>query len=54
MRKVFRRMVEGQARPDAPQRAVERGLRSLGIAPGEAAEIAAETISACASEQPAA
>jgi AcrR family transcriptional regulator len=39
------RIVEGEARPDAPERAVERGLRALGIGPDEAREIAAAALS---------
>jgi len=41
---TIRRIVERRAQPDTPERAVERGLRALGIAPAEAAEIAAETV----------
>jgi AcrR family transcriptional regulator len=37
---TIRRIVAGQARPDAPERAVERGLRALGVAKREAREIA--------------
>jgi AcrR family transcriptional regulator len=39
---TIRRIAAGEARPDTPQRAVERGLRALGVAAAEAAEIAAE------------
>ncbi|MCP5060627.1 MAG: TetR/AcrR family transcriptional regulator [bacterium] len=49
---TIRRIVEGQARPDAPQRAVERGLRALGIGPSEAAEVAADAVESCASARP--
>jgi AcrR family transcriptional regulator len=38
---TIRRIVEGQARPDAPQRAVERGLRALGLGADEAREVVA-------------
>lgn len=41
---TVRRIAAGHARPDAPQRAVERGLRALGIAPDEAAKIAEEAV----------
>jgi AcrR family transcriptional regulator len=37
---TIRRIVAGEARPDAPRRAVERGLRALGIAADEAAFLA--------------
>jgi len=37
---TIRRIVTGEARPDAPQRAVERGLRGLGMRADEAREIA--------------
>jgi AcrR family transcriptional regulator len=37
---TLRRIVAGQARPDAPERAVERGLRALGVAPDEARTVA--------------
>jgi AcrR family transcriptional regulator len=37
---TIRRIVEGEARPDAPQRAVERGLQALGVHPDESHEIA--------------
>jgi AcrR family transcriptional regulator len=50
---TIRRVVERQAQPDAPQRAVERGLRALGVAPGEAATLAAEAVAAAAAEDPA-
>jgi AcrR family transcriptional regulator len=46
---TIRRIAAGAARPGASRRAVERGLRALGLAPAEAAEIAAE---AAASEAP--
>lgn len=36
---TLRRIVEGEARPDTPQRAVERGLRALGVSGDEAREI---------------
>jgi AcrR family transcriptional regulator len=39
---TIRRMVAGDAQPDAPLRAVERGLRGLGVAEEEAAELAAK------------
>ena len=45
---TIRRIAEGHARPDTPQRAVERGLRALGVAPDEAREIAAETLGSSA------
>jgi AcrR family transcriptional regulator len=41
MAMTIRRIVEGEAAPDAPQRAVERGLRALGVAADEARGIAA-------------
>jgi len=50
---TIRRVVERQAEPDAPQRAVERGLRALGMAPAEATPLAAEAVAAAASETPA-
>ena len=49
---TIRRVVERQAQPDAPLRAVERGLRALGVAPGEAATLAAEAVAAAAIENP--
>ena len=49
---TIRRIVERKAQPDTPERAVERGLRALGIAPGEATEVAAEAVAHCASEHP--
>ena len=48
---TIRRIAEGHARPDAPQRAVERGLRALGVAPGEAAEIAEEALRSSSQER---
>jgi AcrR family transcriptional regulator len=45
---AIRRIVEGRGRDDTVQRAVERGLRALGVAPAEAAEIAAEALTASA------
>jgi AcrR family transcriptional regulator len=39
---TVRRIVEGRAAADAPRRAVEVGLRSLGIPASEAADIASE------------
>jgi AcrR family transcriptional regulator len=39
---TIRRIVEGEAAPDAATRAVERGLRALGVAADEAREIAVE------------
>lgn len=41
---TIRRIVEGQAGPDTPRRALERGLRALGIPKGEAAEVAATAL----------
>ncbi|MBW2314040.1 MAG: TetR/AcrR family transcriptional regulator [Deltaproteobacteria bacterium] len=43
---TIRRVVEGDAQPDAPERAVERGLRALGVASEEAAELAREALAA--------
>jgi len=40
---TIRRIVHGRARPDSVEKAVERGLRALGVRSEEAAEIAAET-----------
>ncbi len=37
---TIRRLVSGQAQPDAPRRAVERGLRALGVSSTEARELA--------------
>ncbi len=45
---TIRRMVEGQARPDAPQQAVARGLRTLGVDAAEAAALADEAAEAVA------
>jgi AcrR family transcriptional regulator len=42
---TIRRIAEGQAQPDAARRAVERGLRALGISSEEAGEIAAAALS---------
>lgn len=39
---TIRRIVEGNASPDAPQQAVQRGLRALGVEAGESAALAAE------------
>jgi len=39
---TIRRMIDGQARPDAPQQAVQRALRALGVDAAEAADLAAE------------
>jgi AcrR family transcriptional regulator len=39
---TIRRIVEGNATPDAPQQAVQRGLRALGVDEAESAELAAE------------
>jgi len=47
---TIRRVVERKAQPDAPRRAVERGLRALGVAPDEASTLAAETVAAAATE----
>jgi AcrR family transcriptional regulator len=47
---TIRRIVEGRAPPEAPARAVERALRALGIAPDEAAEMAAEAVASGAAE----
>jgi AcrR family transcriptional regulator len=41
---TIRRIVEGQARPDAAQRAVERGLCALGVAREEASQLAATAL----------
>lgn len=41
---TIRRIVEGGAGPDAPRLAVERGLRALGLPPGDAREIAAHAL----------
>jgi AcrR family transcriptional regulator len=38
---TIRRIVEGEAGPDTALRAVERGLRALGVSPAEAGELAA-------------
>jgi hypothetical protein len=46
---TIRRIVEGRARPDAAERAVERGLRALGLAPDEATAIAVEAVGSGAS-----
>ncbi len=39
---TIRRIVEGRAAPDAPQQAVRRGLRALGVEESEAARLARE------------
>jgi hypothetical protein len=39
---TIRRIVEGDAAPDTPERAVRRGLRALGVDETEAAQLAAE------------
>jgi len=39
---TIRRFVEGNAAPDAPEQAVQRGLRALGVDEAEAAELAGE------------
>lgn len=41
---TIRRIVEGNAAPDACERAVERGLRALGVDAPEAARLAAEAL----------
>ncbi len=43
---TIRRMVDGKARRDAPQQAVQRALRALGLDAAEAAELAAEAVAA--------
>jgi AcrR family transcriptional regulator len=43
---TIRRMVDGEAGPDAPQQAVQRALRALGVAGAEVAELAAEAVAA--------
>lgn len=40
----IRRIVDGRAQPDTPLRAVERGLRALGVSPDEAHEIAVSAL----------
>jgi AcrR family transcriptional regulator len=49
---TIRRMIEGQARVDAPQKAVQRGLRALGMDATEAAELAAEAVASQAVRHP--
>lgn len=46
---TIRRIVEREAAPDAPRRALERALRALGVARAEAAEVAAEALASTAS-----
>lgn len=46
---TIRRMLQGEARPDAPQQAVARGLRALGVDAAEAASLAAEAAQASSS-----
>ena len=41
---TIRRIIEGNAAPDTAQRAVQRGLRALGLTDAESAELAAEAI----------
>ena len=41
---TIRRIVEGNAAPDAPEQAVQRGLRALGVDEVESAELAAEAV----------
>ncbi len=43
---TIRRIVEGNAAPDAPEQAVRRGLRALGVDEVEAARLAAEAAGA--------
>ncbi len=43
---TIRRIVQGDAAPDAAERAVKRGLRALGVDEAEAAQLAAEASSA--------
>ncbi|MEM7411347.1 MAG: TetR/AcrR family transcriptional regulator [Myxococcota bacterium] len=43
---TIRRMVEGHAAPDAPEQAVQRGLRALGVDAREAAALAADAAAA--------
>jgi len=43
---TLRRIVDGQAQPDAPRLAVECGLRALGVSREEAGELAAAALSA--------
>lgn len=40
----LRRIVTGEASPDAPERAVERGLRALGVAADEARTLAEQAV----------
>ncbi len=47
---TIRRIVEGRAQSDAPARAVERALRAVGVAPGEATELAEEAVAAAGKE----
>ncbi len=50
---TIRRLVEGDAAPDAPQRAVQRGLRALGVDEAESAALAAEAAASCSARDPA-
>jgi len=50
---TIRRIVAGRARPDAPERAVERGLRALGLVPEEAREIADAALASAREPTPA-
>ena len=43
---TIRRLADGPADTEAPRRAVERGLRALGVEPAEAAALAAEAAAA--------
>jgi len=43
---TIRRLVEGSAAPDAIERAIERGLRALGVPAAEARRVAAVAVSA--------
>jgi AcrR family transcriptional regulator len=49
---TIRRLVEGAARPDAPQQAVARALRALGVKADEAAALADEAISTGTARRP--
>lgn len=50
---TIRRIVEGDRTADVPERAVERGLRALGVDAAEAARLASEAAVACPRRTPA-
>ena len=49
---TIRRIAEGHAAPDTPERAVQRGLRALGVEGEEAARLAAESAASLRARSP--